>query len=687
MNQRMPSRRAAATRLIDWTGERAVPWTPDVQVVYEHFHRYLWARTLVRGRRVLDIGSGEGFGAALLAGAAASVTGIDIDPRTVEHSQLRYGAEALTFSVASATDLGHLADGAFDVIVAFEVIEHVEDHERVMAEIERLLSASGIVIMSTPDRHTYSEAMAQENVFHVRELSALEFRDLLGTRFAHVQLFGQRAVTGSRIEAVDGGEYGPSSSFALERPYDEWQEAAADVPPLYLLAVAGRSPLPEIARQSALSDYGLGLLREAEGAANERATELMARSEAAEADIRRALKQIDAERVERYEVQERVRISAADRDREAVEWARKLDLASQEAAAAHAGRERAQAEHEAATAAMRRELQRISESVSWRVFQKARGRLYGVLGGHTSPAGRAVSATLRTVNRVATRRRPTAAVATGAAADPTVHQDEQSRGWTIAFPTFAEPVVSIVIPVYNGAELTERCLRAVLHATDEIPYEVIVVDDGDDPEVRRLLDGLEGVVVLRNKENLGYLRSVNRGSAAARGQHILQLNNDTEPQPGCLAPLLSRLDSSPDIGIVVPKLLFPDGRLQEAGSIVWRDGNAYNYGFGAEEAAFPYNFTRDVDYGSAAAMLVRGSLWRELGGFDERFAPGYYEDVDLCFATRRHGQRVVYEPASRIIHVHGGSMGTDITVGAKRYQEINRSTFAEKWAHALTEQH
>ena len=137
----MPRRNADAPRLIEWTGERIVPWAPDAQVIYEHYHRYLWAQPLVAGRRVLDLGSGEGFGAALLADTATAVVGVDIDERTVEHSRANYAAPNLEFRVGSATDLSEFEDGSFGAVVAFEMIEHVAEHERVLAEIARVLAA------------------------------------------------------------------------------------------------------------------------------------------------------------------------------------------------------------------------------------------------------------------------------------------------------------------------------------------------------------------------------------------------------------------------------------------------------------------------------------------------------------------------------------------------------------------
>ena len=135
--------RTGAPRLIEWTGERCVPWAPDVQVVYEHLHRYRWAAELVRGRRVLDLASGEGFGAAILAEQAESVTGIDVDELTVDHSRLNYGSDRILFEQGDAVDLSRFPDGSFGAVVAFEMIEHVSDQQRVLAEISRVLEPDG----------------------------------------------------------------------------------------------------------------------------------------------------------------------------------------------------------------------------------------------------------------------------------------------------------------------------------------------------------------------------------------------------------------------------------------------------------------------------------------------------------------------------------------------------------------
>jgi SAM-dependent methyltransferase len=256
----MPGRIPGAPRLIEATGERIVPWARDAQVIYEHYHRYLWAQPLLADRRVLDLGSGEGFGAALLADTAMAVTGVDIDERTVEHSRANYAGANLEFSVGSATDLSAFADSSFDAVVAFEMIEHVTEHERVLAEVARVLATGGLLVMSTPERRAYSDDRDFVNPYHERELRLDEFTALLGSRFPEVALFSQRAVTGSRIEAL-GDRASGHLSLPVERAGEDWRQAAPP-PPFYLVALASDAVLPQVVGESTLFDYGTEVLVE-----------------------------------------------------------------------------------------------------------------------------------------------------------------------------------------------------------------------------------------------------------------------------------------------------------------------------------------------------------------------------------------------------------------------------------------
>lgn len=246
------------------------------------------------------------------------------------------------------------------------------------------------------------------------------------------------------------------------------------------------------------------------------------------------------------------------------------------------------------------------------------------------------------------------------------------------------PEVSIVIPVYNQLPVTMRCLRSIARTWfARTRVEIIVVDDCSTDETESTLLRVPGVTVIRNEQNQGFLRSCNRGAAAARGEFLVFLNNDTVVCDAWLERLLAAARIYPNVGAVGSKLIYPNGQLQEAGGIIWRNGDGWNYGR-LENAQDPkYNFVRDVDYCSGASFLVRADAFRSVGGFNEVYAPAYYEDVDLCFALRRAGYRVLFEPRSEVVHYEGVSSGTDISSGTKRYQEINRHKFVERWADEL----
>ncbi|HEV7585629.1 MAG TPA: glycosyltransferase, partial [Solirubrobacteraceae bacterium] len=183
------------------------------------------------------------------------------------------------------------------------------------------------------------------------------------------------------------------------------------------------------------------------------------------------------------------------------------------------------------------------------------------------------------------------------------------------------------------------------------------------------------------------LRSVNLGASVARGEWLVLFNNDTEVTTGWLRSMLGCAESADNVGVVTPKFLYPDGSLNEAGGIIWRDGTGVNYGRGDSPGDFQYEYRRETDYGSAAALMVRAELWREMGGFDERYLPMYYEDVDLCFEARERGLRVLYEPTAVVVHVEGATAGVDTDSGHKRHQEENRPKFVSKWRHRLQSEH
>ncbi|MBX3689717.1 glycosyltransferase [Dokdonella sp.] len=259
-------------------------------------------------------------------------------------------------------------------------------------------------------------------------------------------------------------------------------------------------------------------------------------------------------------------------------------------------------------------------------------------------------------------------------------------GMPFAVPGSEQPRVSIVIPVYNKIEYTIACLRSLAAHAGAVAFEVIVVDDSSSDTTPQRLASVEGIRVQRNAANLGFIGSCNAGAASARGEYVLFLNNDTVVTAGWLESLVACFESAPDAGLVGARLVYPDGRLQEAGGIVFSDASGWNYGRFEDPADPRYGFRREVDYCSGAAILLRRDLFTRLGGFDTRYAPAYYEDTDLAFAVRAAGLKVYVEPASTVIHFEGITSGTDTSSGTKRYQVINRDKFADKWRDALARQ-
>lgn len=257
------------------------------------------------------------------------------------------------------------------------------------------------------------------------------------------------------------------------------------------------------------------------------------------------------------------------------------------------------------------------------------------------------------------------------------------EGARLALPSSDDPEVSIVIPVFNHFEYTYACLESIAAHTDRPSYEVIVVDDCSHDATARMLDSVDGVRVVRNPRQLGFIGACNAGAAAARGRYLVLLNNDTEVRDGWLRELRDTFDAEPRAGLVGSKLVYPDGRLQEAGGIVWRNGAAWNVGRSADPNDPRYAYLRRVDYCSGACIMLPTELFRSLGGFDTHFAPAYFEDTDLAFRVRAAGREVFYQPLSEIIHLEGVTSGTDVNSGVKRHQIINAGKFAARWGAQL----
>jgi len=245
------------------------------------------------------------------------------------------------------------------------------------------------------------------------------------------------------------------------------------------------------------------------------------------------------------------------------------------------------------------------------------------------------------------------------------------------------PLVSIIIPVYNQWNYTYNCLKSIKENTEDVSFEIIIADDLSSDETKNISNFINNIKVVRSEENLGFLLNCNNAAKESRGKYIHFLNNDTNVQKNWLSSLVDLIEKDKNTGMVGSKLVYSNGKLQEAGGIIWNDASGWNYGRLDDSEKPEYNYVKEVDYISGASIMIKRSLWEEIGGFDGRYAPAYFEDSDLAFEVRRHGYKVMYQPKSVVVHFEGISNGTDISKGMKNYQMINQDKFFDKWKDLL----
>ena len=254
------------------------------------------------------------------------------------------------------------------------------------------------------------------------------------------------------------------------------------------------------------------------------------------------------------------------------------------------------------------------------------------------------------------------------------------------------PLVSIIVCFYDAIEITSRCIDRIRQNTSGQGYELILVDDASSDADAGRLGALPGLRYTRSERNLGFTGAANLGARHARGEYLVFLNNDTEVQPGWLEALLDAARSGPEVGAVGAMLVGPDHLVQEAGGVIWSDGTGLNYGRGSNPNEPEFLYRREVDYCSGACLMVGRHLFESVGGFDECFAPGFYEDTDLCFTLRSKGRVAIYEPGARVVHLEGVTFGTADAPGvsqahSKSGQHLNRLVFQAKWAEELLHQY
>ena len=250
-------------------------------------------------------------------------------------------------------------------------------------------------------------------------------------------------------------------------------------------------------------------------------------------------------------------------------------------------------------------------------------------------------------------------------------------------PLYDNPLVSIIIPVHNKFRYTYNLLFSILNSKITIPYEIIIADDMSNDETKTIENYIKNIIIIHNDKKYNFLKNCNKASKIAKGKYILFLNNDSKVKKDWLDSLVNLIETNKKIGMVGSKFIYPNGKLQEAGGIVFNDGECSNFGRYDNSDMPEYNYVKEVDYISGASILIRKSIWEKIGGFDERFSPAYYEDTDLAFQLRKNGYKIVYQPKSIVIHFEGISNGKSLHSGIKKYQEINKIKFKEKWNNEL----
>jgi len=664
---------------LPWTGERFVPSCTG-QLLYEHLHRYAVAAALADGKRVLDIACGEGYGSNLLAATAAKVIGVDIASEVIAHARQAYRKENLIFREGSCLNIP-VEDHSIDLVVSFETIEHIDEPLAFLQEIKRVLAVDGALIMSSPDKAEYTDRTGATNPFHKRELYHEEFLLLLKQHFKRCRIGKQKLVAGSWIAADDLAAEDTFGTFSGDIHSIAFRPGIYRG--VYSLALCSDTRLPAwklgVYANSRESERIWNLLERFGSPENIQNTVASLEQRAArQAELLAQLKsQLNASRVGLTRAQARVDELTGDLRRQLLATKKLTWLLSEtekSAARLRASRRWKIANPFAALKAFLsgREVEGyghlekiVSDYLQWRPHHPEVNKIDEQIGGLEHPS-------LGSPPRLAGPNGSTAVPITPPA--PTK---------PIEFPFRDSVDVSVIIPVFNQLQFTQSSLASIQDNQADQSLEVIVVDDSSTDGTEETLPRIPGLVYLRNEENVGFVASCNRGAAKARGNYLVFLNNDTVVTAGWLSALRETFQFEPHAGLVGSKLIYPDGRLQEAGGIIWRDGSGWNRGKFDDPRKPEYNFLREVDYCSAACLMLPKSLFQRIGGFDSRYVPAYYEDTDLAFKVRAAGFKVLYQPLSEVFHFEGATGGTDISTGTKKHQEINRKAFAAKWKEAL----
>jgi ubiquinone/menaquinone biosynthesis C-methylase UbiE/GT2 family glycosyltransferase len=608
---------------LPWTGERHVTQMKgDIEL--EHKHRYALACELSKGKRVLDIACGEGYGSEMLSRRAKSVVGVDIDPATVAHAIKKYHSPKMRF-LEGACEKIPLPDKSVDLVVSFETLEHFEDHNKFFREIERVLDSGGILVISTPEKAAYSDKPTYVNPFHKKELNREQFLQLLSQNYSHMTYFEQKVTGGSWLIAPKDRTMG-FLSFHLNEQVGGISSRNGLKDALYIVAVCSNAPLPVLA----------GSMYEAEFW------------------VRQGMQDLSNQ----LEQQEKRAIEKNNLAKPKPGFWRRLEQSIRK---------------------KRKWVQAIwGFDACWYLETNPDVKEAGV-----DPLKHYLQYGIQEGRRKSKKDH-----STSVKPPLSVPFDKYLPSLHAAWRPPADLSVMVIVPVYKGKEETQRCIRSLLRNTDDIPAEILVIiDDSPDAELVGWLEEVAAdgkIKLIRNEKNLGFVASANRGMAWAGLRDVILLNSDTEVPSGWMKRLAGHAYSAEKIGTVTPFSNhaticswpthqggdLPDGRSVDEIDAAFREGNC------GRQVAIPT--------GVGFCMYLRRTCLDEVGLFDEiSFGRGYGEENDFCM--RAHGKGWKHLMACDLFVAHAGqtSFGKNAPEFSKAWETVCR--LHPKYPHLVAE--
>ena len=748
---------------MEFTGERFVPLDSlmNDEIAFEHLHRYNTLREIIKGKIVLDIASGEGYGTAILAKHVDKVFGVDIDPKVIEHAKKEYaGNKNIEFLIGNADNIP-LPDNSIDVVVSYETIEHLNEitQKKFLSEIKRVLKKEGLLIVSTPDRMNYSDRYSHKNEFHLKEFTSDEFFEFLKNYFSHVTPYLQGYEIVSAITEDEPQKMNNLHVTNWERPTKPFSRK-------YLIGVCSDMSLPknislssivfqvnkdfmqmtgrivemeahilelgawgrrldkQIEEKNILFDQKASELEKTISEKEKQSTLLQKVSSELEnkkkliesfaisfQETTVKLFQMQKKLVEKSELNRKFQNEVLERESLTAELQKKI-IAIEEKneqntniikklQSENKDKNKIIEEQNGNIHSLKAQLNSISERLTeiygsggWKMLR----RYYNLKGKLLPETSKRYKILKKVTNKL--RGKKESNIGSFNAKQPQIitaslntNNDHPEKSYEpIEFVLFESPAASIVIPAYNGWDLTHKCLASIKKNTHGVSYEIIIGDDASTDETKNIKKYIKNITVIRNEKNLEFLYNCNHAATYAKGKYILFLNNDTEVRPGWLSSMVDLMEKDESVGMTGSKLIYPNGKLQEAGAIIWKDASGWNFGLNQDPDGSEFNYVKEVDYISGASIIIRADLWNLIGGFDKLYSPAYCEDSDLAFEVRKRGYKVMYQPLSEVIHFEGYTHGTDQIEGIKgteikAYQKLNNEKFRIKWKDVLERDH